>query len=223
MNVIFLAYRDWAINVFPVVQKHPKIGRCVLCTTHDELINLNLSDFSLLITCGWSEELGDEVASRIPAIGVHCAELDRYSYGSPLQNQIIDGLRFTKHRVFKFTYDKGSSRAHTHSREYSHEVDLDLSGNMEDILYQMTATSIILFNMFLDDYPEIVWKQWPAETAVRQKRVPTDSRLTKEDLLSMSTEDIYNFFRCLEDPYPNGFIEDEKGFLYIKRVAFKKK
>lgn len=223
INAIFLAYRDWSIKVFPAIQKHPNLKRCILCTTADELRKLDLAEFDLLITCGWSEEMGPDIANRILTIGVHCAELDRYSYGTPLQNQIIDGFRHTKHRIFKFTFDNDSKRAHTHSREYSHEVNLDLAGNIEDIFHQMTATSIALFNMFLDDYPNIVWKTWKEETTVRPKRVPMDSRLTKEDLVRMNTEELYNFFRCLEDPYPNGYIEDDKGRLFISKVSFKRK
>jgi hypothetical protein len=223
INVIFLAHRDWALKVLPAIQKHPNVNRCVLCTTHDELVKISLADFTLLITCGWSEELGPEISAQILSIGVHCAELDRYSYGSPLQNQIIDGVRYTKHRVFKFTYEKNSNRAHTHSREFSHEVTLDLSGNMDDILRQMTTTSVTLFNMFLDDYPNISWKIWQEETIVRHKRIPSDSRLTREDLLRMNTEELYDFFRCLEDPYPNGYLEDDKGKLFISKVVFKRK
>lgn len=221
MKAIFLAYRDWALKVYPSIVKHPKISECILCKTYNELITLELDKYDLLISCGWSEELGDRVLKKIIAIGVHCAELDRYSYGTPLQLQIIDGIKRTKHRIFSFTYDKDSNRAHTHNRLYSHEVDLDLSGNMEDILEQMSATSKILFNMFLDDYPDIAWKQWPEENVVREKRKPEDSRLTKEQFINMDTEQLYNFFRCLEDPYPNGYIEDEKGFLYINKVKFK--
>ena len=87
----------------------------------------------------------------------------------------------------------------------------------------MTSTSITLFNMFLDDYPDISWKVWDEESAVRPKRSPDDSRLTKEDVARMTTEELYNFFRCLEDPYPNGYIEDGSGRLYIKKVFFKRK
>jgi len=108
INAIFLAYRDWSIKVFPAIQKHPNLKRCLLCTTNDELHKLNLADYDLLITCGWSEELGADISNQILAIGAHCAELDRYSYGTPLQNQIIDRVRYTKHRIFKFTYDKNS-------------------------------------------------------------------------------------------------------------------
>jgi methionyl-tRNA formyltransferase len=223
MKIIFLAYRDWSLAVCPSVKKHPKVSECILCKTHDDLLKINLNDYDLIVSCGWSEELGEGITDKIEAIGVHCAELDRYSYGTPIQLQIIDGITRSKHRIFSFTYDKNSSRAHTHNRLYSHEVDLELSGNMDDILEQMTVTSKVLFNRYLDDYPNIQWKQWEPEGIVRKKRTPQDSILLKDDIIKMDTEQLYNFFRCLEDPYPNGCIEDEKGYLYIKRVEFKQK
>ena len=222
MKVIFLAYRKWSLDVYPTVAKHPSVSEIVLCKTQEELLSLSIADYDLIVSCGWSEELGPEIVKQIEAIGVHCAELDRYSYGTPIQLQIIDGITRSKHRIFSFTYDENSSRAHTHNRLFSHEVDLDLTGNMEDILEQMTVTSKALFNMYLNDYPNIEWRKWPAEEIVRPKRKPEDSKLTKEQLLKMNTEELYNFFRCLESPYPNGYIEDEFGKLYVKLVEFKK-
>ena len=222
MKVIFLAYRDWALKVFPTVDKHPKVSEMILCKTQDELEKVNLTNYDLIVSCGWSEELGPEIVKNIDAIGVHCAELDRYSHGTPIQLQILDGITRSKHRIFSFTYDENSLRAHTHNRLYAHEVDLDLTGNMEDVLEQMTITSKALFNMFLNDYPNIKWREWPAEDIVRHKRKPEDSRLTKEQLVKMTTEELFNFFRCLEDPYPNGYIEDDKGRLFIKKVSYKR-
>ena len=223
MKIIFLAYREWSLRVFPSIKKHPKVSKIVLCKTNEELLNTDIDDYDLIVSCGWSEELGPNITNRIQAIGVHCADLDRYSYGSPLQLQIIDGITHTKHRIFSFTFEEESTRAHTHNRLYSHEVSLDLSGNMEDILEQMTATSKNLFNRYLDDYPNISWNEWPEEDIIREKRNPEDSRLTKEQLLMMNSEQMYNFFRCLEFPYPNGYIEDERGKLFIKSVEYKKK
>lgn len=223
MKVIFLAYRDWSIDVYQSIDRHPNVHFSVLCRTQEELNTLCLKEFDLIISCGWSEELGSDILSEIEAIGVHCAELDRYSYGSPIQLQIIDGVTRTKHRVFSFTYDEDSPRAHTHNCLYSHEVDLDLSGNMVDILEQMTVTSKVLFRRYLDDYPNIKWEKWPSEELIKEKREPKDSILSKEDFTKMSTEELYNFFRCLEAPYPNGCIEDEKGILYIEKVKYLKK
>lgn len=223
MKVIFLAYRDWAKKVYPTIAKHPKVSEVAYCTDGSQLDQLRVQDFDLLISVGWSEELGKEITESIVCIGVHCAELDRYSYGSPIQLQVIDGVKFSKHRIFSFTWDENSARAHTHNRLYSHEVDLDLSGGMDEILEQMTATSKVLFNMYLYDYPNITWKEWAEEVLVRPKRMPEDSRLCKEDLQKMSTKELYDFFRCLEDPYPNGYIEDDMGRLYINKVTFKAK
>lgn len=223
MKIIFWAYRKWGIDVFPTIERHPRIESAVLCVCREEVLAQPLENYDLLLTCGLSEELGEEIVTRINAIGVHCAELDRYSYGTPIQLQIIDGVRFSKHRIFSFTYDKNSERAHTHNRLYANEVTLDLTGNMSDICEQLTATSKVLFNQFLDEYPNNQWKQWPEEQIQRPKRCPEDSRLTKEDIMAMNTEEMYNFFRCLEEPYPNGYIEDEKGRLYVERVRYKKK
>ena len=223
MKVIFLAYREWAQKVFPTINNHPNVNEVAYCTNQDQLDKLNINEFDLLISVGWSEELGKELTAKIECIGVHCAELDRYSYGSPIQLQIIDGINFTKHRIFSFTYDEESPRAHTHNRLYSHEVDLDLSGGMNDILEQMTVTSKVLFNMYLNDYPNISWKEWPEEELVRAKRNPIDSKLTKDDLVKMNTKELYNFFRCLEAPYPNGYIEDQEGILYNEKTMFKNK
>jgi methionyl-tRNA formyltransferase len=223
MKVIFLAYRNWSINVYESIQRHPNVQFSILCKTQFELEKLVLKDFDLIISCGWSEELGNETLNNINAIGVHCAELDRYSYGSPIQLQIIDGITRTKHRVFSFTYEADSPRAHTHNCLFSHEVDLDLSGNMSEILEQMTVTSKVLFRRYLDDYPNIKWKKWPTEAIIRKKREPIDSYITKEDVSVMTTEELYNFFRCLESPYPNGAIEDEHGILFVERVRYLKK
>ena len=54
------------------------------------------------------------------------------------------------------------------------------------------------------------------------KRTPRDSKLSKKDLISLSARELYNFIRCLEDPYPNAYIEDETGRMPLKKVTFNK-
>ena len=91
---------------------------------------------------------------------------------------------------------------------------------MSQILEEMVKTSIILFNKYLNDYPDIKWEKWPKEKIIRKKRVPKDSRINKNDFAKMSAKEIYNFIRCLEDPYPNAYIEDDFGKLFFKKVRF---
>jgi hypothetical protein len=223
-KIIFVAYREWAIKVFPYISAHPKVSEAVFCKTYNELYKLDLTNFDLLITLGLSSKIENDVYEKIETIGSHCAELDRYSYGSPIQLQIIDGIIKTKNRVFRLRSENlGSLRSHAHTREYSHEVDLYLHGGIAEIFEQLTYTSISVFNRFLDDYPSIQWKQWPEESIKRNRRTPEDSKISINDLQEKSTKELYNLFRSLEDPYPNAYIEDEKGILYFKKVIFKEK
>ena len=224
MKALFLGYRDWAIKVFDSIRENPAIeNETPICKSEKDLARYDLSEYDLLITCGWSEELGSKIADSILSVGVHCAELDRYSYGTPIQLQIIDGINFSKHRLFKFVGPKNSNRAHTHTREYSHEVDLDFTGSMEEILRQMTATSIVLFNMFLSDYPDINWKVWDSETIKKKARTPADSYIDMDSFSRKSTLELYNLIRCLESPYPNLCLKDGEGSLYFEKVRYKKK
>jgi len=224
MKAIFLGYREWAIDVYRSIKNNPNISNDMpLCTTIEDLEDYSLEDHDLLITCGWSDELGKEIAGKIFSIGVHCAELDRYSYGTPLQLQIIDDIRFSKHRIFRFVAPDSSERAHTHTREYSHEVTLCLVGSMQDILAQMTSTSISLFSMFLEDYPSIEWKYWDAEDVRRVPRKPSDSVITMHEFSKKSTSELYDLIRCLEHPYPNLCVEDDEGYLYFEKVRYKRK
>lgn len=223
MKVVFLSYRSWADDALLKVAQHPRISRFVHCHDTKELEALAFEEFDLLITLGWSDELGASVCSRIKAIGLHCADLDRYSYGSPIQLQIVDGVTTTKHRIFPFVCDESSGRAHTHTREYSHETQLSLHGNIDDIFSQLSSTSVLLLKQYLDDFPNISYKKWPEETIVRMKRTPADSRISKDELGTTSTLDLYNLIRCLGSPYPNAYMEDEHGSLYFERVRYVRK
>lgn len=218
MKILFLAYRDWAIEVYPCVAKHPRVERVVLCkSTQAMLVELEKNTYDMILFCGWSEEPVKEVVERIPTFTAHCAADDMYSPGTPLQNQINDGIRFTKHRLVRVGYPELSLR------QYSHEVDLDISGSTEDIFLQLKATCIMLFNMFLYDYPNVEWRVWPIAQEQRKKRAPTDSKLTKNDFSHMSTRQLYDFMRGLEAPYPNAYLEDDVGQLFFSKVSFKEK
>lgn len=224
MKLIFVAYRDWAINVYPKIKTHPKISESVFCSSIDEIYKLDLNNFDLLLTVGLSQKIENNVYDKILTIGLHCAELDRYSYGTPLQLQIIDGILKTKHRVFKLTSGgENSLRSHAHTREYANEVDLFLHGGIMDVFEQLYYTSIGLINDFFDRYPKNVWKQWPEENLVRTPRKLEDSKIRKNDLVKLSTKELYNLIRALEFPYPNIHIEDEEGILYFNKVSFKEK
>lgn len=226
MNVIFCSYRDWAYPVKISVEKHPRVTGFEWATSNEQL-RKHLVDaknpIDLILFCGWSTPLNEAQTRwierrKISMVSEHPACSDRYSPGTPIQNQILDGVTRTKHRIVKVGYPE------LVDRQWSHEVEMDLSGNMDDILAQMQSTSKVLFNRFLDDYPKITWLMWEKFEESKQvpRRTPEMSKLNV-DLGSMTTKQLYDKIRSLEDPYPNAFIEDEHGAIYFKKVLYKSK
>ena len=225
LHIVFLAYRDWAMPILESVRRHPHVASVTLCRSDEEFCGhmwatgLGERVPDLVMYCGWSSEPRKDWLEKVPHVGLHCAESDRYSAGTPLQNQIVDGLKETKHRVFKVGYPE---LVH---REWSHETVMDLRGGIGEVLEQLTVTGKLLYNQFLDEWPNVTWKKWPQvnEENWRPKRTPDDSKIHIQNVQEMGTEALYNFFRCLEDPYPNGCIEDSEGYLYVEKVRWVEK
>lgn len=227
MKIAFCAYRDWALRVGWSVKEHPRVTGFTSCWTNqdlEEVLNSAGHNLDLVLFCGWSTAPSESLVARANALNVllvseHPAADDRYSPGTPLQNQILDGITCTKHRIVMVGFPELAPR------QWSHEVDMELSGNMNDILEQMTATSKVLFTRFLDDYPHhIVWNTWPEVSPDKQvpRRTPDMSKLPL-NLGTMTTRDLYDRIRCLEDPYPNAYVEDDEGIIYFNRVSYKAK
>lgn len=221
MKIIFCSYREWAIRVRPTIERHPNVTSVKHVSTNEELYReLRVGhDYDLVLFCGWSSPPDEWAVKQIPMFTEHPATSDMFSEGTPLQNQVLNGIKYSKHRLVKVGYPELSLRV------FSHEVDIDLSGNMDDITAQMESTSKMLFNQFLDQYPRLVWFEWEAipESQWYKKRVPEDSKVTKDMLMNMTTEQLYDLFRVLESPYPNAYLEDEHGKLFFNRVSFKRK
>lgn len=227
LRIIFASYRDWAQDVSTFVCDHPRVASCLQATTQEELaglIAIHAHEVDLVMLCGWSWPPEQWMVNAGPlVVSEHPAASDRYSPGTPLQNQIMDGLLTTKHRIVRVGYPELAPR------QWSHEVDMSLEGHMDEVLERMRVTSIDLYGAFLRDYPKITWKQWPAVDPKRQmaRRTPADSKLTKLqsaiDQSMLSVKHLYDRIRCLEEPYPNAYVEDETGRLYFERVRFEPK
>lgn len=226
-KIIFGAYRDWALRVLPRVQNHTRVSEVRHVSSNEELARVVAAEgqnFDFVLLCGWSGQPHASVIDSIPVFSEHPITgnpslTDVYSLGTPLQAQIQDGIKTVKHRLVKVSFPE------LELRQYCHEVDMSLAGGMDDILDQMRATAISLYDQFLNDYPAVQWTQWPAvpQEQMRTPRVPSDSRLSKEELSTMSTSKLYDFCRMLEGPYPRAHIEDDDGILTIEKVSYKSK
>ena len=219
MKVIFCGYRDWALNVINKIKSHPRITEFKIISSknkYDNEFSELVLQTDMIIFLGWSWIIPKEITKNHLCLGVHPSDLPCYRGGSPIQNQIIDGV--TKTKVSLMTLDEKLDAGSVWLKN-----DLNLEGDNIHIIFKNIENSTIdLFETFFNSYPNIKATDQNLELgSYFKRRKPEQSRLEIDDFKSKSLKEIYDFVRCLTDPYPNAFIEDKSGNkLIFKEVRY---
>jgi methionyl-tRNA formyltransferase len=219
MRVIFCGYRSWALNIIDEIKRHKKINSYEVISSKEEYdlkFNKLVNNTDLIVFLGWSWIIPKEITNKYICVGIHPSDLPNYRGGSPIQHQIINGVIETKISLMTISekLDGGDIWL---------KHDLDLGGdNIEVIFKNLEDSSINLFNNFFDLYPNInPIKQDLTKGSYFKRRTLEQSSLELDDFKNKSLEEIYNNIRCLTDPYPNAFFEDEYGNrLYFTGVKY---
>jgi methionyl-tRNA formyltransferase len=218
MKIVVLAYRDWAFDVYESLSSFHTQHEFILIETPENLTSFfqqNTCDFVFVV--GWSWKIPSEIVNKYFVVGMHPSDLPKYAGGSPIQNQILDGIKTSKATLFKLNekFDEG---------EIIFKEPISLEGSLNEVLYSITKATIKLFDTLLLKYPNIKLEKQKLEDSLVKKRLrPDSSKIEKHDLSKLTCNKLYDMIRCREDPYPNAFIEDDTGKLYFSRVTFEPK
>ena len=221
MNIIFCAYRQWSINVIEKIKNHNNINSFKVFNSQDiflKSIKKKNDNIDFIILLGWSWIIPADVISEYNCIGIHPSDLPKFRGGSPIQNQIIQGVVNTKISLISIG-DKIDGGNIIMKEKINFEGD-----KMEDIFLNIEKSCIKILNKFFDKKGKFnSVKQNISEGSYHKRRNPKQSRLSIADFENKSLLELYNFIRCLTDPYPNAFLEDENGNkLYFKEVSYLK-
>lgn len=221
MKVLICAYRDWAKEISHKISNNKNIIIVGNISNQKGLVKKlkNGLDVDIILFIGWSWIISDEITNNYLCIGIHPSDLPHYRGGSPIQNQIIDGV--DKSKVTLFTLSSKLDSGDIWCKE-----DVNLSGNnMNAIFKNIIDSSVTLLENFFKKYPNI--EPITQKTGVGsyfRRRTPIQSKLVKQDLQNMNTLELYNFIRCLTTPYPNAYFEDDNGNrVFFEEVSFSKK
>ena len=227
MKVLLCAYRNWALEVCEqIMSEHTSVTFCT-ATSQEHLERLvTIHSFDAIITIGWSWKISAEIVKNNIVVGMHPSDLPDYAGGSPIQNQILDGVETTRATLFKLNekFDEG---------EIVDKEFIDLRGHLDDVLKSIGSASVQLVSRFLTQFPNNTYtKQAGVGKKVRRLK-PADSQLQNLMLdasvgeffeeRTMTCKEMWNHIRCRENPYPNAYFEDETGRLTIVKVEFEPK
>lgn len=214
MDILFCGYRNWASEVrWELQHRRPDI-KIRYATTPEELTAMSANRYDFIVVVGWSWKIEDSIIDNT-VIGMHPSKLPDYAGGSPIQNQIIDGLKSSEATLFRLSskLDGGDIIS---SEPYS------LEGHLDDVFYSLKEATTNLLLSFIEAWPNIQYRP-QAITSPRRRLKPEQSHLTRDELSTKTCSNLYDLIRCREDPYPNVYIEDETGRLIFKVVEFEPK
>ena len=210
MVYLFCAYRDWSIKLYEK-----------LSTKYDNFLLLNSPKkltFSFVKKLNpefiffpdWSWIIPKKITDNYKCICFHESNLPKFRGGSPLQNQIIRGIKQTKTTAFLMSdgIDEG---------QIILQKPLSLNGSINDIFSRMIDNDFKMIEKIINGNYKLTTQK--GKPTIFKRRKPEDSEL---DSSSHSLEYYYNFIRMLDDPYPNALIKLGNKKLILKNPQFKK-
>ena len=222
MNVLFCAYRSWALDSLDlIISDHSQLAtNCnyLVAKNQEEFnsyqnLNLNLD---LAFFVGWSWKIPQRFLEKNLSICFHPSPLPKYRGGSPIQHQIINGEKKSCGTFFKMTRDLDAGPI-VWQKEYS------LEGELGEVFSRLTPLVAEGVKFILENFESLIYvAQIESDRTFFSRRTPEMSEITIEDFKNMTALELHNKIRALQDPYPNAFIVTKDGSkLFILKSRIK--
>lgn len=157
----------------------------------------------------WSYIVPKKIYTTYECINLHTSNLPDGKGGSPIQNQIMENILFTKVNALRMSVDGLDSGPVYNSRE------ITLQGSLNDIWITITCAAFKLIKDIIIHGLKPV-KQVQGNFVTYKRRKDNEIPFLEKDLL-----EIYNFIRMLDNKdYPNPFIKIGDYILEFSRANF---
>lgn len=212
LNIAFVGYREWALkiinNSIKILDKFEINEQVKIIKNKHELSLIDPSKFQLIFFFGWSYFVPAHIHRQTNCIVLHPSSLPSYRGGSPLQNQIIEGVNESKISYFLMNskIDEG---------DLVYQIPLSLKGNLQEILDRIIEYSppiilaICLQYLFLNKLIKV--PQGSNNISLYKRRKPSMSEISLDDFGDFTALELHNKIRSLQDPYPNAYVKCKNG------------
>ena len=212
MKVACVGYRSWALNIYKNLAKD-KSKLFLIIKTKKEFNDLEIIKFNpdLVLFYGWSWLIPQSLIKNFKCLMLHPSDLPKYRGGSPIQNQIINGV--TDSKVSIFIMNEKLDAGDIVAQEY-----LSLEGNISEIFKRIEITGLKMTQEILREFPKS-YKQLDSDATYFKRRTFPENEITLEEIKNKDSIYLYNKVRMLTEPYPYAYIKTIDGkFLIIKDV-----
>lgn len=204
MKVACIGYRNWALNIYQALKNNLDLDFLIQKSeeTYDEDEIYAFSP-DVILFYGWSKIISEQILHDFTCLMLHPSDLPKYRGGSPIQNQIINGVEHSKISIFKMTKDLDAG-------DIVAKKSIDLTGSIDDIFKRLEEVG---FELTLDILKNgmTFYPQDHSQATYFKRRTPEQSEITIDEIKNKDSKYLHNKIRMLQDPYPNAFIRTADG------------
>ena len=210
MNYVYCAHREYSFNVFKKLKRKYKNFTLLDNKKKLTLSRLKKINPEFIFFPDWSWFVPEEIIKNFNCICIHESDLPKFRGGSPIQNQIIRGVKKSKSTAFLMNEKLDSGKIIS-------KKSLSLEGSLDEIFLRMEKNNLELITNIISKKFKLSPQK--GTSTYYKRRIPSQSELKD---LNKSKLYMHNFIRMLADPYPNAFINIGKRKILFKSAKFEK-
>lgn len=208
IKYLVISKKKWNANNFKNLNKSFKF---LYKLEKKKIINLSPK---IIFFIHWSKKIPSEIFKRFLCIQFHSSNLPKFRGGSPIQNQIIRGIKKTKITAFKVSNKIDSG-------DICLKKNLDLNGTALQIYERMEKICVYMINELARKKKIKFNKQLGKSSYFRRRKVAESNMLS---LKIINIENMFNFIRMLDaHDYPKAYLDIKKFKILLKNVKRAKK
>lgn len=213
MKYVICVHRKRNIDYF---YGHPALLPDALYITSQEVFKCEMDKLSGLVDwvffIDWSWKIPKKIYENFQCVVFHAADLPNFAGGSPIQNQIMKGIKKTKLTAFVVDEEMDGG-------DILLQRDLSLEGHVGEIWNRICVkATLMIVDIITGNYERR--KQPVGKGSYYVRRKPEQSRIQDHEWNLVTLDELYDKIRMLEDPYPNAFMDGEGKKITFKTADF---
>ena len=208
MNYIIITKKIWNKKNFETISKNIKVLNKI------NLIKIKKINPKIIFFIHWSKYIKKNIYKKYLCIQFHASDLPKGKGGSPIQNQILLGIKKTKLTAFKIDEKLDSGLVCLKS-------NLNLNGRAVDIYKNIEKTSIKMIKMIIG-MKKIKFLKQNGNATFFKRRKKYQSKFKFNKFKSINK--LYDFLRMLDAPsYPHAYTDIENFRITFNNIKKTKK
>lgn len=213
MKILCIGYRTWALSIYSNLKKNFPNYKIKILKKKKNISYKFIKKFDpkLILFYGWSWIINEKIFKNYTSLMLHPSDLPKFRGGSPIQNQIINGVKKSAVTIFKVNNILDGGPIYK-------KKQFMLTGGINKIFRRIENIGTNLtIDIIKGKYR--IYNQNLNNSTIYKRRSPKDSEIKLNEIKNRTGQYLLDKIQMLEDPYPNAYIKTKDNKKLLIRSA----